>query len=312
MSLNIRHMETFRAVMVAGSMNGAAKLLNVSQPAISRTIAHAEQELGFLLFDRVRGKLVPTREAKLLSIEVERLHEQMSEVERLATEIATRPSGNLSVVASPSIALGFTPGVIASFHRQYPDVRLRYRTSLMAEMPRDLLSGSADLAISVLPLNDPNLMSEPLAKGRMVCLLPAGHRLTEKPTLSLLELASHPLISYDLTIPFGRLISQAFARLKVSPRIAIEIPRAELAMAMVREGMGYALIDRSSLSALDLPGLIVRPLKEEIPLEISVTRSRFSEPSLHVKAFAKILKQAATADHAVKDSPLWVLRKETS
>ena len=66
MRFKLRQMEVFRAVMLTGSMNGAAKLLFVSQPAVSRLIAHAEQSLGLQLFARDKGKLTPTPEAQRL------------------------------------------------------------------------------------------------------------------------------------------------------------------------------------------------------------------------------------------------------
>lgn len=62
-----RQLEIFTAVMRAGTVTGAARLLNISQPALSQTLMHAEDELGFALFERVKGRLRPTPEAVELS-----------------------------------------------------------------------------------------------------------------------------------------------------------------------------------------------------------------------------------------------------
>ena len=64
--MRLRHIEVFHAVYSAGSITGAAKLLNVSQPSVSKVLAHAEQQLGFQLFNRVKGKIIPTKEAERL------------------------------------------------------------------------------------------------------------------------------------------------------------------------------------------------------------------------------------------------------
>ncbi|CAJ3076526.1 LysR family transcriptional regulator [Burkholderia pseudomallei] len=63
MRLNLRQIEVFRAIMLTGSISGAAKLLHVSQPAVSRLISYAEQRLGLALFERIKGRLYPTPEA---------------------------------------------------------------------------------------------------------------------------------------------------------------------------------------------------------------------------------------------------------
>lgn len=294
--------------MLAGSMNAASTILNVSQPAISRSIALSEQRLGYRLFDRRRGKLVPTREAHLLFDEVTRLHEVAQQVERFAEDLGRRSSGQLSVCASPSLALGFIPGVIAAYLRRHPGVQIRYRTAALSDMAHELVTRQADLAISVLPVQDDNLEVTTLAEADMVCVLPRGHGLLARQSLGLEELSSHPLIGYDRTIPFGRLTWQAFSRAGLVPRLVAEVPRAELALALVREGVGYALLDRFTLSHMALPDLEMRPLQHSIPVSISLLRSRYRTPNAHVDAFSELLRQAARADQTVRSSSLWLRR----
>lgn len=65
--MRLRHIEVFNAVMLTGSVSAAARLMNVTQPAVSRILAHAELQLGFALFHRLKGRLVPTTEAQTLS-----------------------------------------------------------------------------------------------------------------------------------------------------------------------------------------------------------------------------------------------------
>jgi len=64
--MRLRQIEVFHAIYTSGSMTNAARLLNVSQPSVSKVLAHAEQQLGYALFDRVKGKLVATPEADRL------------------------------------------------------------------------------------------------------------------------------------------------------------------------------------------------------------------------------------------------------
>ncbi|MEP0451596.1 MAG: LysR substrate-binding domain-containing protein [Roseibium sp.] len=304
MKFSIRQMEVFRAVMIAGSMNGASSILNVSQPAISRTIAHTEQVLSMRLFDRRKGKLFPTQEAQLLFEHVVRLYDAAMQVSRFAEDLSERPTGKLSICASPSLALGFIPSVVSAHLKKNPDVSVKYWTALMAEVPDELISRQADLAITVLAIENENLEVTTLAEGHMVCVFKSGHPLSSRKIVSLAELSQYQLVSYNRGVPFERLVSDAFAKCNVQPRIVAEVPRAELALALVREDVGYALLDRFAINHLSLVDVEVRPLKEKISTSVSLIRSRHHEPNIHVKAFTKLLQQAAIANLFLDSNPL--------
>ena len=97
--MRLRHIEVFNAVMLTGSVSAAARMINVTQPAVSRTLQHAELQLGFALFQRVRGRLKPTVEAQTLYPLIERLFTQLDEVQRLSASLqAGRGHGELRVL----------------------------------------------------------------------------------------------------------------------------------------------------------------------------------------------------------------------
>lgn len=291
MRFKLRQMEVFRAVMLTGSMNGAARLLFISQPAVSRLIAYSEQALGLHLFERTRGKLIPTPEAELLFREVGPLYESALRIDDFARDLAQKPQGQLTLCSSPSLALNFLPPVIAAFQSRHPRVRVHFHTTLLADMARELLGRKAELAVSVLPIDHPNLMVEPFARGRMVCIMPEGHVLAGSERVSLVNVAGHPLVLYKRNIPFGQLLASAFAQVGVPWRPVIDIERAELACVLVRAGAGVAIVDEFSVRGQGWPGLVVRPLEEEIPLTLSLVRSRFERPSTRVRDFSRLLKQ---------------------
>ena len=85
--MRLRHIEVFNAVMHTGSVSAAARLINISQPAVSRTLQHAELQLGFALFQRSKGRLTPTSEALALLPHMEKLFAQLEEVQRLADSL---------------------------------------------------------------------------------------------------------------------------------------------------------------------------------------------------------------------------------
>ena len=293
MRFKLRQMEVFRAVMLTGSMNGAASLLCISQPAVSRLVAYTEQSLGLRLFERVKGKLHPTAEAQMLYEEVGSLFEEASRIDEFARDLATNPQGTLKLCSSPSLALNFLPPVVATFLEAHPQIRLTMRTTLLADMALELLGRKAELAVSVLPIEHPNLVVEPFAQGRMVCIMPEGHPLTGLTAVSLTQAAVYPLVLYARHIPFGQLLSAAFEQAGVEWRAKADIERAELACALVRAGTGIAIVDEFSVGRAGWPGTVVRPLREHIPLTLSLVRSRFDMPTRQAQAFVALLKSHA-------------------
>lgn len=157
MSLNLRQIEVFRAVMTTGSISGASRLLLVSQPAVSRLLSYTESRIGFSLFERIKGRLYPTPEAKKLFREVESVYAGVQRVNTLAHDLAERSQGSVHIVSSPSIGQMLIPQAITAFRERHPDVRCTF-TYLGFNYLRDsLLNQQADLGVVILPMRHPNL-----------------------------------------------------------------------------------------------------------------------------------------------------------
>lgn len=293
MRFKLRQMEAFRAVMLTGSMNGAARLLYISQPAVSRLIAHTEQTLCLQLFERAQGRLTPTVEAHLLFEEIQPLFEEALRIDDFARDLATNPEGALRFCCSPSLGLNFVPPVLGRYIAQFPHVRLKFHTTLLANMADELLANKVELALSVLPLEHPNIVGETVAQGRMVCILPHGHELQKHQGIDLQQITAFPLISYPRNIPFGHIVSQAFDKRGLPWKVAMEVVRADSACALVREGLGVAIVDEYSVSGSGWPGVVIRPLLDHIPLTLSLLRSRFVRPVSHTQTLARMIREHA-------------------
>ena len=107
--MRLRHIEVFHAIMRTGSLSKAAELLCVSQPAVSKVLAHAERSAGLTLFNRVHGRLQPTREAELLFSETQKLQTNLDSIRDLARNLARQPEGHLRIGCLPSLGLSLIP-----------------------------------------------------------------------------------------------------------------------------------------------------------------------------------------------------------
>lgn len=293
MKFRLRQMEVFRAVMMTGSIKAASQLLFASQPAVSRIIAHTEQTLGLALFNRVKGKLVPTPEGEALFREVDEFYQHAVKVDEFARALAQGPSGTLKIAASPSLSRGVISNAIALFVQRYPGIHVNFRTTLLNNMPQEVLSNKVDLAVSVHPLEHPNLRVEPFTRGRMVCMVPLGHQLTQLAAVSMADLAKHPVISHDPGIPFGQLVAAAFEKAGVELNTRINVHQSDMACSLARAGAGVAIVDEFTADGMGWTDLQVLPLAEEIRLQPSIVRSVFDHGRTHADKFIEVLKELA-------------------
>ncbi|MDU2870539.1 MAG: LysR substrate-binding domain-containing protein [Pseudomonas aeruginosa] len=173
--MKLRHIEVFQAIRQAGSVSGAAQLLHVSQPAVSKVLQHAEQQLGFPLFLRVRGKLLATPEALELEREVAKLSDSLQAVRRLAQNLRRQPGHSLRIGATPALALSLLPRAIGEWSARYPQSGCELATLHSRELVQGLLMRELDLALSLKQPEHPGLRGEAIASGVLVALAPREH-----------------------------------------------------------------------------------------------------------------------------------------
>lgn len=275
MRFKLRQMEVFRAVMLTGSINAAAKMLYVSQPAVSKLIAHTETTLGLRLFERTKGRLVPTSEAQALFREVEQVYQSALRVDEFARALARGPASLLRVACSPSLAAIVAPAIV-ELKRQLPELSVDWHTTLMADMPLEVLSRAVDVAVTSLPIEHEHLEVVPFMRGRMVCALPHAHPLAAREQIALADLADEPMILFRRDIPFGTMVVRACHQADVELTSVVDVTRADQALALVRGGLGLAIVDEFATDGVDCA---VRPLVERLDMVSTFVYSKFSPPS---------------------------------
>jgi DNA-binding transcriptional LysR family regulator len=139
--MRARQLEVFTAVMRAGTVTAAARMLNISQPALSQILLHAEDELGFALFDRDKGRLRPTPEALELFPEAERLFAGLEGLRRKTADLRLGRAGLVRIGASAPPAMSLLPRALAAFRAQNPDVVLRSHVAPIGSLVAMLRAG---------------------------------------------------------------------------------------------------------------------------------------------------------------------------
>ncbi|WP_323121219.1 LysR family transcriptional regulator [Burkholderia alba] len=270
MRLNLRQIEVFRAIMLTGSISGAAKLLHVSQPAVSRLISYAEQRLGLALFERIKGRLYPTPEAQRLFVEVNAVYQGVQRVNEVAEDLIENRMGHLRIACSPNLGQSLLPLAIARFYERFPDVRIILHTMIPGVLLQAVLTQQVELGIAFLEDSHPNVESIPLYENRMVAAVPAAHPFAARDTLAIRDLADTPLIGYGSDIPLGQLMRRLFHDEGLVPQVKVEVQQAHVACALVQAGTGIALIDELTVNGPVWPHIVVKPILPTLAAPVSV------------------------------------------
>lgn len=304
MQMNLRQLEVFRAVMVSGSISGAAQLLHVSQPAVSRLIAYTEQRLELVLFERIKGRLYATKEARQLFGESEHIYQGLQRFNDLAHSLSQQAGGVLRVVCSPSLAHGLMPLTIAAFMRTHPDVRITLAGRQVDELVDLISTQRADLAVAMTPLQHPHIQVHNVFRNRVVAVLPPGHRLLRKTRIAVSDLKGERLIGYHPDTPLEQAIQRMFDAKKILPTRVAEVEQIHVACAMVQLGVGIALIDELAGLSGAWSTLHIRPIVAPIDLQVRLGYLRSEPLSGLAQAFGQTLEQLDhPALHRVAPTP---------
>jgi len=266
--MNLRQIEVFRAVMVAGSVTDAARLLHVSQPGVSRMLAHIELQLGLPLFERRKGRLLPTPEARELHAEVEQVYRGVRRIRERATALKDGTGLSLRVLASPSTGLDMVPQAVASLAAEDPSSRIYLEIAPAREMVNQLVIGEADVAISTLPVDHALLASRVLGRWSMACVFPKGHALGARRTLGPRDVLRERLIAFSPDTPQGRLVAEWCARHRLAPAATVEVRAGQTACALAAAGAGVAIVDDLTARACRTDKLDFRPIARSPAFEI--------------------------------------------
>jgi DNA-binding transcriptional LysR family regulator len=290
MSITLRHIEVFRAVMTAGSVTGAAALLRTSQPTVSRELARLESLVKIALFDRVRGRLVPTAPALMLYEEVRRSYVGLERIVSTAGSIRQFEQGQLSVICLPTFAQTLLPVACRRFLDDFPTVQLSITPQESPLLEEWLTSQRHDLGITESASAPPATRQSLLFSGDMVCVLPDGHPLLAKATLKPKDFAGERFVSLSVFDSYRQRLDEVFERHGVERRLAIETASAASVCAMVRQGLGLAIVNPLTAMSEAGNGLHLRRFSERIPFTVSVVRPEHRPSSTLVDAFVETLR----------------------
>ncbi|HBW1323820.1 TPA: LysR family transcriptional regulator [Klebsiella pneumoniae] len=166
--MKLRHLEIFYAVMTCGSLSRAAEALNISQPAASKALKSAEMKLGFTLFQRVRGKLLPTSEAITLFEKAQSIYQDLDNLRLLADNLARDPRAKITLGCLPSLGLSLVPELVTDFYQQNSNLVMTLTTEHTETLVKKLDLREIDLALTLQRVQQGEILTTLIAEVPLV------------------------------------------------------------------------------------------------------------------------------------------------
>jgi len=293
--MHLRYIELFHAVLTTGSITGAAKLLNISQPAASKALQHAEDRLGFALFSRVRGRLQPTPQALLMRDRIEKIIQDVHDLERLTKNMGQPGNSPLRVTCTPTLALTLLAGATEQLRKAVPDVMAELSTQHSVVMCESLTLRETDIGLTLQDTGHQNLRQRVLCRGQVMVIAPPGWwpeaELTQP--LPIEALANQPMIGITVRDALGSMLQSHLAKVNPPPRIAVSVQTYQLAHSLVAKGEGLALVDPFTARCGGTNSVQIRPLKPHLDVVLYAMHRPDNPLSPIQKRFLDLVRQLA-------------------
>ncbi len=264
-------LRTFHQVVIHQGFNKAARALGVTQPAVTQQIRRLERALGLKLFHRDGRRLVLTEAGQTLESFAGRIFHLVDAARDALEGASALQTGHLKIGASRTAGAYYVSDLIDRFKRTYPGVKV----SLSVGNSQIILAGILDFTlhaglIAGLP-DDPQLISRPLIRDRMLVVLPPDHRLARKSVVSIPDLRGYPMILREPGSTTRHLIEQAFRAHGLSVEPSMELESNEAIKSAVADGLGVAIMAHAAVAQELAAGRLVgRRLREPLTLDFAL------------------------------------------
>lgn len=273
-----RQLAMFRAIMLHGNLSRAAEACASSQPTLSRELARLEQLLGFDLFDRVRGRLRPTVRALALMQEVERSFVGLEQIAMRAQELRLLATGRLRLACLPALAHALVPQALVHFAKALPQAAVSVFPEESPWLEQAMSEQRFDVGLSETTEAPSGVELRTLLEVNEVAVLPASHHLCRKAVLTPQDFEGERFVSLAAGDVYRVQIDQMFAQAQVTRNTWLETASAVAVCAMVRQGLGVAIVNPLTALAMAGPDLVVRPLSVAIAFKVSLLLPEVAAP----------------------------------
>jgi len=245
LAMDRKQLRAFVAVAEQRSFSAGARVLGTVQSNVSAHVARLEKQLGVLLIDRSTNEL--TDEGRVV---LERARRIEGEFEALDADVASLRdvvSGSVRLGAIGTTARWLVAPLLDAVTAQYPEIRVIVLDATTTSLVPNLASGAVDLAIVNLPIEQTDLLVEPLFDEDRILIVPDGHPLADHDSVTLSELSRHELLLEARGTAFRDVLDQAAAAEGVVLHPKAELDGMRLLASLVFSGFGAGVVPASAI-----------------------------------------------------------------
>jgi DNA-binding transcriptional LysR family regulator len=241
--IKIRHIEIFRAVVMASSIRGASEQLHVSPPAVSASLKQLETIVGFALFSRTSNGLVPTSEGIAFNKRVAALYHNLDEISEFAVQLRQGVDASLRIACSPNLALDVIPSVIKRVLEKFPSSSFSIEVLPAKELVSAMVAQRADVAVGINLPNGPFGKAFTVGHCAVLAAIPSHWPEAKEQQLTAANLATRPWVRFHPETTQGAATQAWLSNQTEALHSVASVRVARVACSLVEQGIGFALLD---------------------------------------------------------------------
>lgn len=291
--MDLRQLQAFVAVIDFGSFTSAARALHTVQSNISTHVARLETELGVVLIDRATGKA--TQEGEAVLARARRIERELEALEADVGSLYGTPRGTVKIGIIGTTARWLTPALVELVAERTPDISLIISDGTTTSIISRLLSDAIDIGVSALPVDDPEIRTTALFDEEDIVIAPTSHPLAQMETVTMADLAGHPLLMAAPGTPFRQETDAAFRAAGLRAKPQVEIDGIRLLASLAFQGFGVAIVPATAAPGWiggDWKRICVEGLAQR---SVGIALRRRGQPSTAVLAAIEEVQDAVNA-----------------
>lgn len=298
--LTLAQLDALRTVISTRAVGEAARVMGISQPAVSKLLRQAERGLGLSIMVKDGTRVAPSPEAEVIRREIEKLFGAYDSLQRLAAALRQETAGTVAVAAIPTQATRYAAPAIKQIKSEFPSVTVKLHILPYQAIIDDVASGKVDFGLIHSINSVPELRVDDYGEQRILCIAPLGHRFAQQRTVTCEDLLGETYVSYGSESAFNRWLEQAFDRAGVKVPTTVEVGASPSLIEVVRLGTGIGLVESAALNPEVMPSLVVRPLSPALHIKSRVLRAPGRPLSRYADRMLEIYRNLVDEDAALE------------
>ncbi|WP_313890827.1 LysR family transcriptional regulator [Psychrobacillus sp.] len=275
-----QRLEYFQTLANIQHMTRAAEILSISQPALSRSIASLEDEIGVPLFDRQGRSIVLNRYGMMFLQRVNRILNEMNDGLDEIQQLINPEQGEVSLGFLHTLGTSTVPNIIRAFHEQYPHITFQLKQNHTHIQLKQLKAGGLDLCLLASIEYEKPIKWTELWRDELFVIVPINHQLAKRESITLQEIVQESFISMKKGYALRNTTDGIFTEASLQPNITFEGDEVATVAGFVAAGLGFSILpDGEDINTNKIAKLRIQNMVCERVIGMAIVENRYLSPA---------------------------------